>query len=328
MTVPRCGLSGPGDQVRAWVGLLAVGLVLGVCTATTADAASQGAPCDAWAGACCDDDYNICDVGAEIPGEPEVSRGGSTGSGGSSAQGSSVSTVEDPVPVPDLCTTSVADPQPPVSDPVWEGHDDGLIMMMTCRHINEGLLITSYWTSTEEGTPSQAPTVTPAELAQRALSELAVPSPAVHRSPPETARSDGSPYTWINLPTWWWTSTDWEPLQRTARAGAVWARVTVEPDRMFVDGGDGGRIVSCDGPGRPYEADSADTVAAISRTVPADACTYTYSAVAEAVTASVSIEWAVTWEGSNGSGGSLPVMTTTTSQDPMAVLQIESVIMR
>ena len=44
------------------------------------------------------------------------------------------------------------------------------------------------------------------------------------------------------------------------------------------------------------------------------------------MSAKASIVWDVSWTGSGGAGGDLPDMTTTTTQDPMAVLQIQTVI--
>ncbi|MCE0536061.1 hypothetical protein LWF15_11120 [Kineosporia rhizophila] len=228
------------------------------------------------------------------------------------------------------CTVERANPQPAKSDAVWEGNDDGVIMLQTCRHVDEGfvgLVTTLYWAATEEETPPEAPTVTPEQLAQEALARLQVPKPQFHRSPPETAEWRGTPYTWISIPTWFWVTTSWTPLEETARLGSVWATVSVTPERLLVDGGDGGEPTQCDGPGVPHPESSSTSDQSLAEVdVPADACTYVYSQVAEGVTPEVTIVWSASWQGSGGTGADLPTAMTTAVGDAMAVLQIETVI--
>lgn len=228
------------------------------------------------------------------------------------------------------CTVERADPQPAKTDGVWEGNDDGVIMLQTCRHVDEGfvgLVTTLYWAATEEDAPPEAPTVTPEQLAQEALARLQVPKPQFHRSPPETAEWRGTPYTWISIPTWFWVTTSWTPLEETARLGSVWATVSVTPERLIVDGGDGGEPTQCDGPGVPHPESSSTSDQSLAEVdVPADACTYVYSQVAEGVTPEVTIVWSASWQGSGGTGADLPTAMTTAVGDAMAVLQIETVI--
>ncbi len=225
---------------------------------------------------------------------------------------------------------SDADHQPAKTDGVWEGNDDGVIMLQTCRHVDEGfvgLVTTLYWAATEEDAPPEAPTVTPEQLAQEALARLQVPKPQFHRSPPETAEWRGTPYTWISIPTWFWVTTSWTPLEETARLGSVWATVSVTPERLIVDGGDGGEPTQCDGPGVPHPESSSTSDQSLAEVdVPADACTYVYSQVAEGVTPEVTIVWSASWQGSGGTGADLPTAMTTAVGDAMAVLQIETVI--
>ena len=257
---------------------MAVALVLVLGTAAAAPAQAQVAPKPRRKVVCSPID-GICRSMVATSGSSGSSSSGGAGSTGDSSSGtgteqagtgSKASDTAEPA-VADFCTTSVADPQPGASDPVWQGHDDGVIMMSVCRHIGEGSLVSYYWARTEEDTPPQAPTVTPEQLAHKALAAVRIPSPEVLRSPPASARYQGRPYTWITLPTYFWVGDgSWQSLSRTARLGAVWARVSVVPRTLVIDGGDGGEEVRCDGPGVAYEA-SADAVAgaARSRTGPA-----------------------------------------------------------
>jgi hypothetical protein len=170
------------------------------------------------------------------------------------------------------------------------------------------------------GTPK--PAVSPAQLARTAVAQLTVPEPTINRSPSAGTSDQGTPSTWVNLWTWFWTSPHtWRPLTRTARAAGVWARVTVRPDHLVLTPGDGSASVSCPGPGRPWRADDGDNP-------PSDGgCGYRYRHVTAKgpVTATLSIRWRVTWAGSGGAGGTLPTMTTSVSSR-LAVQQIQAVV--
>jgi hypothetical protein len=224
------------------------------------------------------------------------------------------------------CTTVAVRPQPAKSDPVWQGHTQGVVMAQTCpvaRGRNEGIYDVDFTTVqfwSEDGDPGDAPRVTPQELAQRALSTLRLPKPEVHRSPSESNADRGMPFTWINVPTWFWTGNGWSSRSKTARAGAVWARVTVTPSKLVVKAGDGS-TEQCEGPGRAWRKSDANDA-------PDDACIHIYRRINDAVKPTVSIQWTVSWRGSGATGADLPMMTTTTTQNPMRVEQIQTVVAR
>ena len=207
------------------------------------------------------------------------------------------------------CYLSPVDPQPPLSDPVWEGRQNGVIYH--CSGFAGTRLV---WLATPPAGP------TPEQLARQALATLTVPSPVMQRSPSASNSDNGVPYTWVNLWTWVWTDpTSWSPLSARAAAGAVWAEVEVTPTRLTFVPGDGGAGVVCPGPGRPWR--EADGNAAPT----AGGCGYRYKHVAATpVTATLSIEWQVTWRGSGGTGGTLPAMTTQASSS-FVVQQIQVV---
>ena len=166
------------------------------------------------------------------------------------------------------------------------------------------------------------PTVTPAQLAVTAQNTLVLPKPSVSRSPDQTLRYDGSPYTYVNLWTWYWASpASYRTLTQTTRAGEVWATVTARPVSLGFDPGNGDPSVSCAGPGRAWtHADGDDDPTA------SGACGYRYVASTDdsPITVTVTTTWDVSWIGSGGTSGTLgPIRTA--SAGPLRVLQIQVV---
>lgn len=219
------------------------------------------------------------------------------------------------------CFTKPANPQPPAGDPAWAGHDPstGTIYLRTCPFTHAPSLPVPVFVAAGEDPPV---VVTPAELALQAVRQLQLPKPTIKRSPSERNSDQGVPYTWVNLWTWYWTSpARWQPLSKRAAAGAVFAEVTVTPQELVLEPGDGLPTVSCPGPGRPWRP--ADGTSAPS----GGGCGYRYRHVTttgEPLTATISIRWEVTWRGSGGAGGTLPAMTTSASST-FAVQQVQAV---
>ena len=292
------------------VGLAAV-LATTACVAASlifAPAAQASGP------AYCDPITNVCSVVVNIPGH---------GDGQQPGQGSDrggARTVGDSTPsLADLCYSTPADPQPPASDPIWSGHAPGTgrVFVRVCPLTKTGPVSVMVWVANG----AQPPSVTPAELARRALASLRLPSPAFARSPDEANSDNGIPYTWVNLWTWYWTNPQaWRVLTRRAAVGPVWAQVTVTPTALVFDPGNGSAAVSCAGPGRAWTPADGDGAPA------AGGCGYRYQRVSAGgpVTATLAIRWAVSWRGSGGTGGTLPAMTTQTSAT-FAVEQIQAV---
>jgi hypothetical protein len=275
----------------------------------------------------CNPITNKCRVTVDIPGRPGVSggTGQGTGSRDTGRESGGATSVADTRPSrSDLCTFEPAQPQPAASDPIWAGHEpgSGTVYVRTCPYTRDTQPVSTFvFVPNGEDPATAAPVVTPAELAQRAMATLRVPRPVVERSPDERNRTaSGVSYTWVHEWTWFWASPRvWRPVQETARAGDVWATVTVTPTRLVVNPGIGDGVVSCPGPGRAWT--SVDGDAPPSR----GGCGYMYRDVtAQPVRVRASIEWSVTWEGSGGSGGTLPVMRTSASS-PLVVQQIQVV---
>lgn len=251
--------------------------------------------------------------------------GGNPGSGGGSTRRCvDASGAEIPCERPGLgtwsdslgCYLQEMSPQPPPSDPTWQGHTTGAIFMCTLWP-----LVSTGATEIWLGTPQQASD--PGAVAQQAERTLVLPQPSGHRSPSESERYDGEPFTYVNLWTWFWTDPDtWRSRSATATTGGVSATVTVSPVELLFDPGDGSAPVSCTGPGRAWTtADGNDPPSH-------GGCGYRYpSATDVPVTSIQSIRWSVTWQASDGTSGTLPDLTTSRS-GPLMVLQIESVASR
>jgi hypothetical protein len=258
-----------------------------------------------------------------------VVAGPGSGAGGSSESGTQdadfCAGLPDPNPIfgncnpADGCYYRLDSAQPPATDPVWGGHTsaEGAIYLRSC-------VATGVYDSVFR---SIAPTVTPAQLAQRAFASLALPHPTPGRSPAGVL-SDGRTYTFVRVPTWFWTDpASYKRLSARADVGGVWAQVTVIPSVLTFDPGDGGIPVSCAGPGEPWQAGRDGQWA------PAPGgCDYAYprSTVGFAdgqLTATYAITWTVSWLGSGGTDGTLPSITTV-SKSTFAVAEAQAVIVR
>jgi hypothetical protein len=159
--------------------------------------------------------------------------------------------------------------------------------------------------------------VTPQRLAQRATNRLPLPLPAPRFDP--SRPSSAGPSTLVNVPTWFFLG-GWTPVRQRTQAGGVWAEVTATPVGVTWIPGDGGPPVRCKGAGRPWVSDT-DT---------AGACRYTYlrSSAAQpglAYAARVVVDWQVTWQGSGGRSGSLPLMQRQIDF-PVAVAERQTVV--
>jgi len=141
-------------------------------------------------------------------------------------------------------------------------------------------------------------TLTPAEVAQLARRQLRLPAPDIAASPAADQL--------VNLPTWLWLSSVWEPISATASVPGISVTATAVPRSVTWSMGDGG-TVTCNGPGTPYLA-GADPASA------SPDCGYTYrrssaSQRDETFQVAATVAWTVTWSG-GGESGTFPTMTT------------------
>ncbi len=308
------------------------------CVAVVA-ALSVASVCASWRSAAdpptsCDPLSGVCTVTVDPPAASAPPTPGSAGSSGGSSTGCVGTDGKDyPCYDPQLgywsghCYWHYMSPQPAYQSGLWAGHvaGDGAIYTYTCPPFGPGAAGGEgmQWEATAPG----APTVTPAQLAQRALKTLTLPHPTVGMSP-DGRLSNGDRYTVVRVPTWFWTSpASYQPLSAKASAAGAWAQVTVTPVQLRFTPGDGGKVVTCAGPGRAWVPGHDRPWA----TAPGG-CDYSYphstfGSVDGKVTATYAITWSVSWTGSGSTGGELPALTTTTSST-FAVAEAQSVVTR
>lgn len=147
--------------------------------------------------------------------------------------------------------------------------------------------------------PDTAPATTPAQLADTAWKQLRLPLPQVATAPPRGAEG------LVGLPEWFWVS-NWNSHHNRAQAGGVWAEVTAHPTSVRIDPGARQPALTCPGPGTAYR-----------RSRPAAGqhsdCSYIFrhssaGLPGNAYRVTVSVTWAGSWVGSDGSGGVLPAL--------------------
>lgn len=160
------------------------------------------------------------------------------------------------------------------------------------------------------------PRVEPIEqLAQRASNRLPLPLPAPKFNPARP--SSAGPATLVAIPTWFWVD-GWTPVRQRTQAGGVWAEVTATPVAATWYPGDGSPPVRC-----------RVNVAWNAQAAPSS-CEHTYvrssaGLPANVYTARVIVTWQVTWHGTGGRSGSLPLMQRQATF-PIAVAERQTVV--
>ncbi len=261
--------------------LLAVGAVAGVLAWLGAPAAvAEGATCVSY------NLFGVCILWAEAPADP----GGGGGSGSGSSGGS------DGIPVMYIdghscLPVGLADPQPPQSEAVWEGHTDGAIYLCGVP-ARAGMFVVGYliqyWAPTA---PAAAPP-DPELLARDAVAAMQLQAVRVGIAPEARAGSVGL----VGMPNWMWVSTPdaqtFGPITRTASAGGWVVSATAKVASVSWDMGDG-RLVTCTGPGTPYDAAFG--------TSSSPDCGHTYTRQGT-YTVTATSHWVVTWSGIGQAG--------------------------
>ncbi len=158
------------------------------------------------------------------------------------------------------------------------------------------------------------PPVDPAVLAQQARESVAIPAPPMSTSP----QADRQLYTRVR--TWLWVDPAWwRSYSATANAGGVSTTVSARPVRAVWSMGDGA-TVTCDGPGTVWGSGLPDD---------GTSCSYEYKNSSagrrdNAYTMTVTVEFAVSWTSTIGSGGTLAPLTRSVSR-PVQVGEIQAI---
>lgn len=198
----------------------------------------------------------------------------------------------------DGCYIRAADPQPPKSDPVWEGNDEGVIVECTpypCvpqpgqNMIADCTSRNIYWAAA----PPAAPVISPQELADRAVAAMGLGAGEIGIAPPADRGV-------VGVPVWLWVAnagaSTTGPLDESASAGGVTVTARAELDRIVYDMGDGNQV-TCVGGGTPFSS---------GQTTSPD-CGYTYERSSagrpgDAYTVTATSYWTVEWNGGNQNG--------------------------
>ncbi|TWP34452.1 hypothetical protein [Leekyejoonella antrihumi] len=207
------------------------------------------------------------------------------------------------------CYMRIESPQPPYNPTLWQGHPkgQGSIYLAVCGTAPQRTGKGVTWSPPKpvwRAGPPKGPTITPGQLAKQAFASMSIPGPKVPTSP-AGVYLDGVPYTTVQGTTWYWTDPSiWHNLSVKAQAGAVWAQVTVKPQNLRLDPGDGLRASLCAGPGTPWTSSVGSYQHA------PGGCDVRYTQAAQTNTATMGIVWHATWVGSGGTHGDLGTVTT------------------
>ncbi|WP_419707935.1 hypothetical protein [Promicromonospora sp. NFX87] len=273
------------------------------------------------------DRYGNCVIGIEIPGNdggttPPIDNPGGGDGGGGGGGDTKCRFQGDEIPCSNgfgtwngSCYVKQADPQPPKDDPIWDGHDDGVIVeclpYICIPTGGDNIPITDcpgrqiYWAPAP---PPGGGGPTPEQLARQAIEQMNFRAGEIAMAPQGVSV--------VGFQTWLWVGDPGEsttgPIERSV--GGVTATGTL--DRIVYDMGDG-QTVTCQGPGTPYkesygDADSPD-------------CGHTYTRTSRnqpglAYTVTATSYWTVNWAG-GGQSGTIPLDFTTSVQHQVAELQ-------
>jgi len=143
------------------------------------------------------------------------------------------------------CYLKRLSPQPPKSDPSWQGHTDGAIWICVRE---QGTRFVTRWIWLP-GRPDTV-VVDPLTLVYEAIAQM-------HPGPPiiKTAPGPGQ-VGLVNMPVWLWvtkTENTWGPIVRKASVPGLSVTATARVKAVNWTMGDG-KTVRCEGPGTAYDA--------------------------------------------------------------------------
>jgi hypothetical protein len=206
------------------------------------------------------------------------------------------------------CYVSLADPQPPKSDPQWEGHRTGAIYECYSPAV-VGSRMYTFWSASSPAGPAAPPD--PRVLALRAIASMRLRAIGIGIVPEAQAGSIGI----VGLPTWMWVANPgqhtWGPITRTASSAGYSVTATARVQRVVWAMGDG-NTVTCTQRGTPY-ADSFGKR-------PSPDCGHTYTRQGTYTVRATSY-WLVTWAGI-GQSGTIPLDYTRTVVITMGEAQV------
>lgn len=211
------------------------------------------------------------------------------------------------------CYLTPVSPPPPPSDPAWAGnYPNGAIYQMACLGVR-GTGGGWVWRATPPAGLG-GPSITAAQLAQRAVELLGLRGPRIGIAPPPGTTG------LVGVPVWLWTEvtpTTWGPTTATASVPGLSVTATAQAQQIRWDLGDGA-TVTCANPGTPYRASLGGTES------PTCGHRYAQSSADQPqarypVTATTT--WRVTWTG-GGQNGVITLTRASTTTVSIGELQV------
>ncbi|WP_378101754.1 hypothetical protein [Cellulomonas sp. T2.31MG-18] len=212
----------------------------------------------------------------------------------------------------DSCYWKLLDPQP-ADSVTWEGHyPNGAIWDVLCLPIVPGSSAGG-WAWRASPPPGYGGTsVTPAQLAQQAISQMVLTGPQIRLSIP------ADKFATVGVPVWLWTDvtpTTWGPNTATASVPGLSVTATAQARQIVWDTGDG-QSETCRNPGTAYYAGG----------VTSPTCQHVYQRSSAdqpglAYPIRATTTWDVTWTG-GGTSGSLTLTRVSTGQIRVGEVQV------
>lgn len=228
----------------------------------------------------------MCWVEATDPGRPGSPAGGVPQRGNGPAQQAGGHTAGKPQ---FACVDQPWTP-PPAGDPLWGGHSpsEGSLKLLICQ--GGGAL--QGWPRVvfaPNGRPVVVPQVSPAELAEQAISEMGLSAPDIRLAPP----ADSPRGATIGFPVWMWTArreATVGPIRRTASAGSITVTATATLAKIDWSMGDGA-TAACAGPGTEFSDERAGQ--------PSPTCGHVYRGLVAGGVARINAtsRWEIRWSG-------------------------------
>jgi hypothetical protein len=209
------------------------------------------------------------------------------------------------------CYVQYANPQPPATDPSWQGHKpgDGSIWSLTCPIIDPQNAIIGWQTKLQwfQNPPVGANPVT---LAQEAAKEMTMKAAALAFAPKRGSLA------LVGAPLWAWdqkSAQTWGPQTVTVSAGGLSVTATSKVTALAIAWRDGSSSSCADG-GTPYQ--NGETGASPD-------CGHVYQATGS-YTITATSTWTMTWTATNGQNGVMTFPLTATA--PLTVGSAQAVI--
>lgn len=195
------------------------------------------------------------------------------------------------------CYVSLASPQPPASDPIWDGHEDGAVYTCAVYLSGQPRFAPPAGGSYQFWSPAPEQAIDPESLARQAVERMRLVPPSLGMTP----LAEDAPLP-VGVDAWLWIADSgprsFGPISRSATAGSTTVRATARVVKVTWAMGDGG-TVTCTDAGTAWTPDSGSG--------PSPTCGYRYSKAATSrpggvfpVTATT--HWSVDWAGAGRSG--------------------------